>query len=154
MPEDEIGSGVDISPLHRELDRLKNQLCRCQHQGTCMACKGFEMLREQSQMVVAAASQPVLMQVAQEAAVNDLMGRLNGMQETLQGKISEDSELQELMARFMSRLQDDLGGPEGIQELASSLGFGDAPSSAPEKPAYDDLSPEQRTKHNDEENHE
>ena len=61
MPEDEIGSGVDISPLHRELDRLKSQLCRCQHQGTCMACRGFEMLREQSQMVVAAASQPVLM---------------------------------------------------------------------------------------------
>src|SRR4051794_17303161 len=150
MPDDSGNQGVDISPLHRELDRLKSSLCRCQHQGTCVACRGFEMLREQSQMVIAAASQPVLMQVAQEAAVNDLMGRLGGMQETLQGKINEDGELQDLMARFLQRLQDDLGGPEGMQQLADSLGF-PSPSAAPEKPAYDDLPADQRAKPSDEE---
>ncbi|HSP64561.1 MAG TPA: hypothetical protein VLO10_00075, partial [Candidatus Deferrimicrobium sp.] len=77
----EQGGGVDLSGLHRELDSLKNQLCRCQHQGTCLACRGFEILREQSQTVVAASSQPVLMQVAQEAAVKDLIGQLGGVQE-------------------------------------------------------------------------
>jgi len=139
--------GVDISPLHREIDRLKNQLSRCQHQGTCVACKGFEMLREQSQMVVAAASQPVLVQVAQEAAVKDLMDRIGGMQETLQGKISEDTELQELMARAMERIQDDLGGPEALQQLMQSLGLSENPNPGPAKPAYDDLPPEERQSH-------
>jgi hypothetical protein len=141
---EEAQDGVDISPLHREIDRLKNQLCRCQHQGTCVACRGFEMLREQSQMVVAAASQPVLVQVAQEAAVKDLMDRIGGMQETLQGKISEDTELQELMARAMERIQDDLGGPEVLQQLMQSLGLSENPNPGPTKPAYDDLPPEER----------
>lgn len=147
---DEAQGGVDISPLHREIDRLKNQLCRCQHQGTCVACKGFEMLREQSQMVVAAASQPVLVQVAQEAAVKDLMDRIGGMQETLQGKISEDTELQELMARAMERIQDDLGGPEALQQLMQSLGLSENPSPGPTKPAYDDLPPDERQPHDKE----
>ena len=35
-------SGVDLSGLHSELDKLKAQVCRCQHQGTCIACRGFE----------------------------------------------------------------------------------------------------------------
>jgi hypothetical protein len=111
--------GVDLSGLHRELDRLKVQLCRCQHQGTCIACKGFEVLREQSQMVVAAASQPVLMQVAQEAAIKDLMGQLGGVQD----KLADDPQLQELMMRMMDRVQEDLGGPEELAKLFSGLGF-------------------------------
>ena len=111
--------GVDLSGLHRELDHLKAQLCRCQHEGTCIACKGFEVLREQSQMVVAAASQPVLMQVAQEAAIKDLMGQLGGVQE----KLAEDPQLQELMMRMMDRVQEDLGGPEELAKLFSGLGF-------------------------------
>ena len=111
--------GVDLSGLHRELDRLKAQLCRCQHQGTCIACKGFEVLREQSQMVVAAASQPVLMQVAQEAAIKDLMGQLGGVQE----KLAEDPQLQELMMRMMDRVQEDLGGPDELAKLFTGLGF-------------------------------
>ena len=147
MTEENLSQGVDISPLHREIDRLKTQLCRCQHQGTCIACKGFEMLREQSQMVVAAGSQPVLVQVAQEAAVKDLMGRLGGMQETLQGKIADDTELQELMARVMDRVQEDLGGPEAMQQLIDSLGLGGGAGPAQEtKPAYDDLPPDKRVK--------
>jgi hypothetical protein len=150
MTEETGSPGVDISPLHREIDRLKNQLCRCQHQGTCISCKGFEMLREQSQMIVAAASQPVLVQVAQEAAVKDLMDRIGGMQETLQGKISEDTELQELMARAMERIQDDLGGPEALQQLMQSLGLAEMPGSSEAKPAYDDLPPDERQPHNKE----
>jgi hypothetical protein len=111
--------GVDLSGLHRELDKLKSQLCRCQHQGTCLACRGFEILREQSQTVVAAASQPVLMQVAQEAAVKDLIGQLGGVQE----KLAEDPQLQELMMRMMERVQEDLGGPDELAKLFSGLGF-------------------------------
>lgn len=116
---DEQNSGVDLSGLHRELDRLKAQLCRCQHEGTCLACRGFEILREQSQTVVAAASQPVLMQVAQEAAVKDLIGQLGGVQE----KLAEDPQLQELMMRMMDRVQEDLGGPDELAKLFSGLGF-------------------------------
>jgi hypothetical protein len=111
--------GVDLSGLHRELDRLKNQLCRCQHQGTCLACRGFEILREQSQTVIAAASQPVLMQVAQEAAVKDLIGQLGGVQEKLAG----DPQIQDLMMRMMERVQEDLGGPDELAKLFSRLGF-------------------------------
>ena len=120
----DMSQGVDLSGLHREIDRLKAQLCRCQHQGTCLACRGFEVLREQSQMVVAAASQPVLMQVAQEAAVKDLMGQLGGVQERLAG----DPQLQEMMMRMMDRVSEDLGGPEELAKLFSGLGLPIDPS--------------------------
>jgi hypothetical protein len=115
----EQGGGVDLSGLHRELDNLKSQLCRCQHQGTCLACRGFEILREQSQTVVAASSQPVLMQVAQEAAVKDLIGQLGGVQEKLAG----DPQIQELLMRMMDRVQEDLGGPDELAKLFGGLGF-------------------------------
>jgi hypothetical protein len=84
-----------------------------------LACKGFEILREQSQTVVAAASQPVLMQVAQEAAIKDLIGQLGGVQE----KLAEDPQLQELLMRMMDRVQEDLGGPDEVAKLFSGLGF-------------------------------
>ena len=142
MPDTQ--DSVDLSGLHRELDRLKAQLCRCQHQGTCLACRGFEILREQSQTVVAAASQPVLMQVAQEAAVKDLVGQLGGVQEKLAG----DPQIQELLARMMDRVQEDLGGPEELARLFARLGFpmpdgaaGEPGDTAPPNPAsqsYDD----------------
>jgi hypothetical protein len=117
--------GVDLSGIHSELDKLKSRLCRCQHQGTCMACKGFEVIRQQVQVVAAAASQPVLMQVAQEVQMEQLMGQLGGLQE----KLSEDPQLQELMARMFERVQDDLGGPEQFQQMLGGLfggmgGFG------------------------------
>ena len=124
----EQGGGVDLSGLHRELDNLKNQLCRCQHQGTCLACRGFEILREQSQTVVAASSQPVLMQVAQEAAVKDLIGQLGGVQEKLAG----DPQIQELLMRMMDRVQEDLGGPDELAKLFSGLGFPLVPGDAAE----------------------
>jgi len=109
---------VDLSGLHRELDRLKTQLCRCNHSGECLACRGFEVLRQQSQMVAAAASQPVLMQVAQEAAVKDLMTQLGGLQEKLVG----DPRLHELLTQLVERVQEDLGGPEHLQRLFGGMG--------------------------------
>jgi len=110
-------SGVDLSGIHSELDKLKARLCRCQHQGTCMACKGFEVIRQQVQVVAAAASQPVLMQVAQEVQMEQLMSQLGGLQE----KLADDPQLQELMARMFERVQDDLGGPEQFQQMLGGL---------------------------------
>lgn len=112
--------GVDLSPLHRELDRLKTRLCRCNHAGECLACRGFEVLRQQSQMVVAAASQPVLVQVAQEAAMHDMLAQLGGASEKLTG----DLRLQELLGQLLERVQDDLGGPEAVERLFKELGGG------------------------------
>jgi len=119
---DNSAPGIDLSGIHSELDRLKSQLCRCQHQGTCMACKGFEVIRQQVQVVAAAASQPVLMQVAQEVQMEQLMSQLGGLQE----KLSEDPQLQELMSRMFERVQDDLGGPEQFQQMLGGL-FGGMP---------------------------
>ena len=111
--------GVDLSGLHRELDSLKSRLCRCGHEGTCLSCRGFEVVRQQAQAVAAAASQPVLMQVAQEAAMRDLFSQLGGLQE----KLTADPQLSDLLSRFAERVQEDLGGPEELENLLRSLGF-------------------------------
>ena len=124
----EEAPGVDISGLHTELDRLKAQLCRCQHQGTCMACRGFEVIRQQVQVVVAAASQPVLMQVAQEVQLRELMTQLGGLQE----KLADDPQLQELMGRLVERVSDDLGGPENLQRMLGGLFGGEGFPGAPD----------------------
>jgi hypothetical protein len=137
MAADEQG-GVDLSGINAELDKLKAKLCRCQHQGTCLACRGFEVIRQQLQTVVAAASQPVLMQVAQEVQVNDLMTQLGGLQE----KLAEDPQLQELLARLFDRVQDDLGGAENVQRMFGGLfGEGMTPPSDREVPPDDRPSP-------------
>ncbi|HET9050733.1 MAG TPA: hypothetical protein VFO60_03465 [Candidatus Dormibacteraeota bacterium] len=116
---DDDSSGIDLSPLHRELDRLKVRLCRCDHRGECLACRGFEILRQQSQMVVAAASQPVLHQVAQEAAMHDLVSQLTGASE----KLTSDTRLQELIGELMERVQEDLGGAEAMQKMFGEFGM-------------------------------
>ena len=131
--------GVDLSGIHSELDKLKSRLCRCQHQGTCMACKGFEVIRQQVQVVVAAASQPVLMQVAQEVQMEQLMSQLGGLQE----KLSEDPQLQELMARMFERVQDDLGGPEQFQQMLGGL-FGGMGGMGGLTPDDTDIPPDDR----------
>lgn len=125
---DQPSAGVDLSGLHREIDRLKAQLCRCGHQGECIACQGFEMLRQQAQMVVSAASQPVLMQVAQEAAIKDLLSQMGGAQEKLMG----DPRLMDLVGQMMERIQEDLGGPEELQKMFG--GFPGFPGFGPEGP--------------------
>jgi len=137
------GAGVDLSGLHRELDRLKTQLCRCNHTGECLACRGFEVLRQQAQVVAAAASQPVLMQVAQEAAIKDLMTQLSGFGE----KLAEDTRVQELMAQLMERVQEDVGGPEALARILGGLvpggfpGFGDLGQTPPDELPPDDRPP-------------
>lgn len=123
--------GLDLSGLHREIDRLKAQLCRCHHEGTCVACKGFEVVRQQGQAVAAAASQPVLMQVAQEAAVKDMLAQLGG----LQAKLATDPQLAELMTRMAERVQEDLGGPEALEEMLKNMGFMSANGRSP----FDDM---------------
>src|SRR5437764_13714202 len=72
---------VDLSPLQRELDNLRLQLCHCNNAGTCLGCQGVDMLRQQAQMVVSAATQPVLLQVAQESQANELVTQVQEMQE-------------------------------------------------------------------------
>jgi hypothetical protein len=136
---DNTAPGVDLSGIHSELDKLKSRLCRCQHQGTCMACKGFEVIRQQVQVVAAAASQPVLMQVAQEVQMEQLMSQLGGLQE----KLSEDPQLQELMARMFERVQDDLGGPEQFQQMLGGL-FAGMPGMEGMTPPGTDVPPDDR----------
>src|SRR2546430_3332876 len=74
---------ADLSPVHAALDGLRRQLCHCGFKGECLGCKGIEMVRSQVEAVAAAASQPVLMQVAQEAAMRDMASRFEGMAERL-----------------------------------------------------------------------
>ena len=143
--DDSSSQGVDLSGLHREIDRLKSQLCRCGHQGECIACQGFEMLRQQAQMVVSAASQPVLMQVAQEAAVKDLLGQMGGAQEKLMG----DPRLMDLVGQMMERIQEDLGGPEALQQMFGGFpgfpGFGPGGDGSPEgERRPEDIPPDDR----------
>jgi len=72
-----------MSELHVALDQLRRGLCHCGLRGECLGCKGIEMLRAQAEAVVAAASQPVLLQVAQEAAMKDMATQFEGMAQRL-----------------------------------------------------------------------
>src|SRR5437588_5258103 len=74
---------IDLSDLHAALDRLRPQLCHCGLKGECLGCKGIEMVRAQAEAVAAAASQPVLIQVAQETAMKDMSSRFQAMSERL-----------------------------------------------------------------------
>jgi hypothetical protein len=111
---------VDMSELHLALDRLRPQLCHCGFKGECLGCKGIEMVRAQAQAVIAAASQPILLQVAQEASMQDMANRFQAMSERLmsdpdirrsaeemQQKLMSDPETRQLIEELMRRL----GGP-------------------------------------------
>lgn len=89
-------------------------------QGECLGCKGVEMVRQQVEAVAAAASQPILMQVAQEAAMKDMTSQFEAMAERLmddpevrraaeamQQRVMQDPETQRLLEELMRRL----GGP-------------------------------------------
>lgn len=91
---------VDLSPLQRELDNLRVQLCHCDNAGTCLGCQGVEMLRQQVGMVVSAASQPVLLQVAQEAQAKELVKQVQAMQERLLRDPEAVKALEELLRYF------------------------------------------------------
>src|SRR5207237_4876203 len=91
---------VDLSPLQRELDNLRLQLCHCNNAGTCLGCQGVEMLRQQVQMIVSAASQPVLLQVAQETQAKELVKQVQEMQERLLRDPEEARALEELVTYY------------------------------------------------------
>src|SRR5438132_8080928 len=93
---------VDLSPLQRELDNLRLQLCHCNHAGTCLGCQGVDMLRQQVQMVVSAATQPVLMQVAQEAQAKELMKQVQEMQERMLRDPEAARAIEELLRYFQA----------------------------------------------------
>jgi hypothetical protein len=115
---------IDLSGVHSALDQLRRQLCHCGLRGECLGCRGIEMVRAQAEAVVAAASQPILMQVAQEAAMKDMAARFEGMAERLmndpelrqaaeamQEKVMSDPEARRLLEELMRRL-----GPTGEEE--------------------------------------
>src|ERR1700716_554229 len=108
---------TDMSEVHSALDRLRPQVCHCGLKGECLGCKGIEMVRAQAESVVAAASQPILIQVAQEAAMKDMATRFQAMSERLlsapeirhsaeqmQEKLMADPETRELLEELMRRL--------------------------------------------------
>ncbi len=92
---------IDLSPLQRELDALRIQLCHCNNAGTCLGCQGIELLRQQAQVVVSAASQPVLLQVAQESQARELTQRIQQMQEQL----LRDPEAMRALEEFLKHFQ-------------------------------------------------
>jgi ERCC4-related helicase len=93
---------VDLSPMQRELDNLRLQLCHCNHAGTCLGCQGVDMLRQQVQMVVSAATQPVLMQVAQETQAKELMKQVQEMQERMMRDPEAAKAIEELLKYFQA----------------------------------------------------
>jgi hypothetical protein len=97
-----VSRPVDLSPLQRELDNLRVQLCHCNNAGTCLGCQGIEVLRQQAQMVVSAATQPVLLQVAQEAQAKELVKQVQEMQERLLRDPEAAKALEELLKYFQA----------------------------------------------------
>src|ERR1700730_5111060 len=91
---------VDLSPLQRELDNLRLQLCHCDNAGTCLGCQGVEMLRQQASMVVFAAPQRVLLRVAQETQAKDRVKQVRDMQERLLRDPEAAKALEELLKYF------------------------------------------------------
>lgn len=116
---------VDLSETHAALDRLRRQLCHCGLRGECLGCRGVDMVRAQVEAVAAAASQPVLLQVANEAALKDMAQQFEGMAEKLmndpemrraaeamQERVLQDPQARRLLEDLMKRL----GGPQPDEE--------------------------------------
>ncbi|HVC38551.1 MAG TPA: hypothetical protein VNH20_01080 [Candidatus Dormibacteraeota bacterium] len=114
---------VDLSGVHRELDAVKRSVCHCQLQGECLGCKGIEMVRQQMEAVVAAASQPVLLQFAQETAAKEMLSQFSQMQE----RLMEDPQMQRAAEAVRQRLMDDPEARRMIEELMQRFGQGEDP---------------------------
>jgi hypothetical protein len=108
---------VDLSEVHGSLDRLRRQLCHCNLQGQCLGCKGVEIVRAQVEAVAAAASQPILLQVAQEAAMKDMSAQLEGMTE----RLLSDPELRQAAQQMEARVMSDPEARRLIEELMRRL---------------------------------
>ncbi len=109
---------VDMSELHLALDRLRSQICHCGFKGECLGCKGVEMVRAQAEAVVAAASQPILLQVAQEASMRDMSTRFQAMSE----RLMSDPEIRRSAEEMQQRLMSDPETRQLIEELMRRLG--------------------------------
>ncbi len=109
---------VDLSEVHVALDRLRRQLCHCGLQGECLGCKGVEMVRVQVESVAAAASQPILIQVAQEAAMKDMASQFEGMAE----KLLNDPEIRRAAETMQERVMSDPETRRLLEELMRRLG--------------------------------
>jgi len=114
---------IDLSQLHAALDRLGPQLCHCGLKGECLGCKGIEMVRVQAEAVVAAASQPVLIQVAQEAAMKDMTSRFQAMSE----RLMSDPEIRRSAEQMQEKLMSDPETRQLLEELMRRLGGGAPP---------------------------
>jgi uncharacterized membrane-anchored protein YjiN (DUF445 family) len=76
------------------------------------------MVRSQVEAVSAAASQPVLMQVAQEAAMKDMATQFEGMAE----RLMSDPELRRAAEAMQERVMSDPEARRLIEELMRRLG--------------------------------
>ncbi len=111
---------VDLSGVHRELDAVKRSVCHCQLRGECLGCKGIEMVRQQMEAVVAAASQPILLQVAQETAAKEMLTQFSQMQE----RLMDDPQMRQAAEAVRQRLMDDPEARRMIEDLMQRLGQG------------------------------
>lgn len=114
---------VDLSDIHAALDRLRPQLCHCGLKGECLGCKGVEMVRAQVEAVAAAASQPVLIQVAQETAMKDMASRFQAMSE----RLMSDPEIRRSAEQMQERLMSDPETRQLLEELMRRIGGGGMP---------------------------
>ena len=113
-----MATPVDLSEMHAALDGLRRQLCHCGFRGECLGCRGVEMVRAQMEAVAAAASQPVLMQVAQEAAMKDMATQFEGMAE----RLMNDPELRRAAEAMQERVMSDPETRRLLEELMRRLG--------------------------------
>jgi uncharacterized membrane-anchored protein YjiN (DUF445 family) len=113
-----VAEPVDLSGVHRELDSVKRAVCHCQLRGECLGCKGIEMVRQQMEAVVAAASQPILLQVAHETAAKEMLTQFSQMQE----RLMDDPQMRQAADAVRQRLMDDPEARRMIEELMQQLG--------------------------------
>src|SRR5260370_18011359 len=101
-----MGRRAGLWPRQRELDNLRMQLWHCNSGGTCLGCQGVEVLRQQASMIVSAAPQPVLLQVAQETQAKELVKQVQEMQERLLRDPEAARALEELLKYFQEPPQE------------------------------------------------
>src|ERR1700730_8293514 len=109
---------TDMSELPLALDRLGPELCHCGLKGECLGCKGIEMVRAQAEAVVAAASQPILIQVAQEASMADMATRFQAMSD----RLMSDPDIRRSAEEMQQRLMSDPETRQLLEELMRRLG--------------------------------
>jgi hypothetical protein len=109
---------LDLSEIHSALDHLRQQLCHCGLKDECLGCRGVEMVRGQLEAVAAAASQPILVQVAQEAALKDMTSRFEGMAK----RLLEDPDLRRAAEEMQQRVMADPEARHLLEELMKRLG--------------------------------